>query len=164
MLSAAWHVYTLSDEEIRSIFNALNPTNPGDSRNQTILMMLLDTRLRITELINLKIRVIHINEDFLKVTGKARRSALCLSVIMLKELYKGIFSGIGLHQLMFARLTKGTTVQRLHAHLCRHTFATRFLINGGDVFTPQQILGHSTLEMVRHYVNLASKVFAIRPS
>ena len=55
---------------------------------------------------------------------------------------------------MFARLAEKSGVHRLHAHLCRHTFATRYLINGDDVFTPQQILGHSTLEMVRHYVNL----------
>ncbi|MFC1892558.1 tyrosine-type recombinase/integrase [Chloroflexota bacterium] len=53
-------------------------------------------------------------------------------------------------------------VTRLHAHLCRHTFATRFLINGGDVFTLQQILGHSTLEMVRHYVNLAANHIAMQ--
>ncbi|MFC1983113.1 tyrosine-type recombinase/integrase [Chloroflexota bacterium] len=53
-------------------------------------------------------------------------------------------------------------VNRLHAHLCRHTFATRFLINGGDVFSLQQILGHSTLEMVRHYVNLASNHIVIQ--
>jgi site-specific recombinase XerD len=59
-------------------------------------------------------------------------------------------------KLMFARLGQRSGVQRLHAHLCRHTFATRFLVNGGDVFTLQQILGHSTLEMVRNYVNLAS--------
>ncbi|MEE8598609.1 MAG: tyrosine-type recombinase/integrase [Dehalococcoidales bacterium] len=44
----------------------------------------------------------------------------------------------------------------------RQTFATRFLINGGDVFSLQQILGHSTLEMVRHYVNLASSHVAIQ--
>jgi site-specific recombinase XerD len=59
-------------------------------------------------------------------------------------------------KLMFSRLGQRSGVQRLHAHLCRHTFATRFLGNGGDVFTLQQILGHSTLDMVRHYVNLAS--------
>ncbi len=88
----------LSDEEIRSIFNALNPT-PGDSRNQAIFMMLLDTRLRIAELINLKIRVIHMNEDFLKVTGKGKKERI-VPIGNNKELYKDIFSGIGLHQLM----------------------------------------------------------------
>jgi len=65
-------------------------------------------------------------------------------------------------KLMFTRLAKRSGVCRLHAHLCRHTFATRFLINGGDVFSLQQILGHSTLEMVRHYVNLASSHIAIQ--
>ena len=65
-------------------------------------------------------------------------------------------------KLMFTRLAKRSGVYRLDAHLCRHTFATRFLINGGDVFSLQQILGHSTLEMVRHYVNLASSHIAIQ--
>jgi len=87
------------DEEIRSIFNALNPTNPGDSRNQIIFMMLLDTRLRITELINLKIRVIHMNEGFLKVTGKGKKERI-VPIGNNKELCKDILSGIGLYQLM----------------------------------------------------------------
>jgi integrase/recombinase XerD len=39
-------------------------------------MMLLDTRLRIAELINLKIRVIHMNEGFLKVTGKDKKERI----------------------------------------------------------------------------------------
>ena len=65
-------------------------------------------------------------------------------------------------KLMFARLARRSGVFRLHAHLCRHTFATRFLINGGDVFTLQQILGHSTLAMVGRYVNLASSHIAIQ--
>ena len=59
-------------------------------------------------------------------------------------------------KLMFTRLAKRSRVCRLHAHLCRHTFATRFLINGGDVFTLQQILGHSTLDMVNHYLHFTS--------
>ena len=45
----------------------------------------------------------------------------------------------------------------LHPHLRRHTFATNYLIyKCGDVFRLQQILGHTSLEMVRRYVHYAS--------
>ena len=47
-------------------------------------------------------------------------------------------------------------MERLHAHLLRHTFTVNYLVNGGDVFSLQQILGHTTLDMVRRYINLTS--------
>jgi integrase/recombinase XerC/integrase/recombinase XerD len=59
-------------------------------------------------------------------------------------------------RLMMTRLAARSGVERLHAHLLRHTFAVNYLVNGGDLFTLQQILGHTTLEMVRRYVNLAN--------
>jgi integrase/recombinase XerC/integrase/recombinase XerD len=58
--------------------------------------------------------------------------------------------------LIFSRLARKSGIRRFHAHLCRHTFATNYLLNGGDVFSLQQILGHTSLEMVRRYVTLAS--------
>lgn len=54
------------------------------------------------------------------------------------------------------RLARRTNLPRLHPHLLRHTFAVRYLMNGGDVFTLQKILGHTSLEMTRKYVTLAS--------
>ena len=43
-------------------------------------------------------------------------------------------------------------VQKTSIHLFRHTFARKYLIDcGGDAFTLQKILGHSTLDMTKHY-------------
>jgi site-specific recombinase XerD len=148
-------------------------------------MLMLDTGLRMGELINLKMDDIYMNEGLLKVMGKGKKERIVpmgsnaqrvlqryLFRYRLKPLHPGIdnafLSVVGKPltdnsvKLIFSRLAKRSGVTRLHAHLCRHTFATRFLINGGDVFTLQQILGHSTLEIVRHYVNLASNYVAIQ--
>lgn len=44
--------------------------------------------------------------------------------------------------------------RRIYPHLLRHTFATTFLENGGNIYALQQILGHTTLDMVKNYVHL----------
>jgi integrase/recombinase XerD len=43
-------------------------------------------------------------------------------------------------------------VERTGVHLFRHTFAKNWIMNGGDIFRLQKILGHSTLDMVKNYV------------
>ena len=177
-------VSTLSDEEIRAILNTFS-ISPSDARNQTLFMILLDTGLRIGELVNLKMDDVHMDEGYLKVLGKGKKERIVpignnAQRALQRYLFRfrpkptnpvtdNVFLSISSKaltensmKLMFARLSKRSGVCRLHAHLCRHTFATRFLINGGDVFTLQQILGHSTLTMVSHYVNLASSHIAIQ--
>ena len=177
-------VSTLSDEEIRAILNTFT-ISPSDTRNQTLFMILLDTGLRIGELINLKMGDVHLDEGYLKVLGKGKKERIVpignnAQRALQRYLFRfrpkptnpvtdNVFLSVSSKaltensmKLMFTRLSKRSGVYRLHAHLCRHTFATRFLINGGDVFSLQQILGHSTLEMVRHYVNLASSHIAIQ--
>jgi site-specific recombinase XerD len=142
-------------------------------------MMLLDTGLRIGEIARLKTDDLHLDKGIIKVLGKGKKerfvpigsnSQKVLQRYLLRYRPRQNDSqndhvflstdGSPLTEnslkLMFARLAHRSGVKRSHAHLCRHTFATKFLINGGDVFSLQQILGHSTLEMVSHYVNLAS--------
>ncbi len=177
-------VSTLSDEEIGTILNTFS-ISPSDARNQTLFMILLDTGLRIGELVSLKMDDVHMDEGYLKVMGKGKKERIVpignnAQRALQRYLFRfrpkpnnpvtdNVFLSISSQpltensmKLMFTRLAKRSGVHRLHAHLCRHTFATRFLINGGDVFSLQQILGHSTLEMVRNYVNLASSHIAIQ--
>ena len=59
-------------------------------------------------------------------------------------------------KLLFSRLANKSGVQRLHAHLCRHTFATDYLYNGGDIHSLKEILGHTTLDMVNEYLHFTS--------
>ena len=178
-------VSTLSDDEIRAILAVFTPMHSSNARNQTLFMLMIDTGLRMGELINLKMDDVHMNGGLLKVIGKGKKERIVpMGSNAQRSLQRYLFryrpkpfnssidnvflSVMGKQltdnsvKLIFSRLAKRSGVARLHAHLCRHTFATRFLINGGDVFTLQQILGHSTLEMVRHYVNLASTHVAIQ--
>lgn len=62
-------------------------------------------------------------------------------------------------QLMVKRCGRKAAITgvRVSPHTLRHTFATQYIKNGGDAFSLQMILGHTTLEMVRNYVNLASR-------
>lgn len=47
-------------------------------------------------------------------------------------------------------------VNKTSLHLYRHTFAKKWILKGGDIFRLQKILGHSSLEMVKQYVNMFS--------
>ena len=46
---------------------------------------------------------------------------------------------------------------RLHPHKFRHTFATHYIINGGDPFSLKDLLGHTNIETTNIYVDLTKK-------
>jgi site-specific recombinase XerD len=173
------YVKILTDEEIRRLFSYLDLNQPVSARNGAILIVLLDTGLRLAEIAGLRMEDTQIEQGYLKVLGKGVRErmvplgALAQRLLLrylhrfrpetaLPEETNFFLAADGKPvtpnsiRLMLKRLGKMAGVPRLHAHLCRHTFATNYLVNGGNLFTLQQILGHSSLEMVRRYVNLAS--------
>jgi len=172
-------VQILTEEEIRRIMSCFNPMTTIGARNMAIIMIFLDTGIRCSELISLKLSDVHIQEGYIKVFGKGGRERIVpIGGGVQKAIQRYVFhfrpeqidpdieevflnlDGSPLTRnaikMLFSRLAKKLGIKRLHAHLFRHTFATSYLINGGDVFSLQQILGHSTLEMVRNYVSMAS--------
>ncbi|RAQ95953.1 tyrosine-type recombinase/integrase [Thermogemmatispora tikiterensis] len=61
-------------------------------------------------------------------------------------------------EMLFKRLKKrsGITGKRVSPHILRHTFAVNYLMNGGDIFSLQQILGHEDIATVRHYMHMTN--------
>ena len=60
-------------------------------------------------------------------------------------------------RLSISKYNKERGVERTSIHAFRHTFALDVIRRTGDVFRLQKLLGHSTLEMTKHYVNLLSE-------
>lgn len=172
-------VDVLTEEEVARILSCLDVDTASGSRDMAMAITFLDSGLRLSELVGIRLVDAHFDLGYLKVVGKgAKERIVPIGHVAQKALQRYVFhfrpeplyedqdylflslegkqmSGNAV-QLIFSRLARRSGVKRLHVHLCRHTFATNYLINGGDVFSLQQILGHTSLEMVRRYVTLAS--------
>jgi site-specific recombinase XerD len=167
----------LTDAEIEKLIGVRNPLTAIGCRDIAILITLLGTGLRESELSNLRFGDTNLDTGYLKVMGKgAKERVVPTGALVQKILWRYVFHfrpepQNDLNDFLFLTLDgkkmqpdairqllkrwgKKAGVPRLHAHLCRHTYATKFLThNCGDVFRLQQILGHTTLEMVRRYVH-----------
>jgi site-specific recombinase XerD len=147
-------------------------------RNRAMLMILIDCGIRASELIGLDID--DWDNGILKVFGKGSKERLVpISEPTEKVIYKylstreisvdgleggnAMFVGFayphdrleysGLLSIM-QRLGEYSGVRDVHCHRFRHTFAINYLRNGGDIYPLQKILGHTTLDMVKTYLDI----------
>jgi site-specific recombinase XerD len=142
-------------------------------RNRAILYLLLDTGMRASELCGLKIQDINQVTLHITVFGKGKKerrvpiSQATLEAINKYLTYRTrksewVFVTIGNRPLdrirlgdILERIGKRAGISRVHPHRFRHTFAIQFLRNGGNIYSLQRILGHTTLDMVKRYLAIA---------
>ena len=152
-----------------------NRKTPSGIRLKATIFLFLDTGLRVQEYCDLKIRDVDLRNKSVKVFGKGRkermlpispRSAQAIWSYLATRPDAGLLepafaSVTGTKQTrdnvlhVFYSLADRAGVQNVHPHRFRHTFAINYLRNGGDIYTLQQILGHSSLDMVRRYLMIA---------
>lgn len=169
----------LTPQEIKKIVSSINRNSYSGERNHTVLVTLLDCGLRASEAAGITLDNLNLKDGYIKIMGKGDKERIVpIGKFVQMELlhyiekvrpqpygrdYDKLFLSRGgkpitvnTVKLVFSRLAKSSGVNRLHAHLCRHTFAINYLLNGGDIFSLREILGHTTLEMVNDYLHFTS--------
>lgn len=166
----------LSEPEIRKVLEYYPETCESNVRNKLIMCFMLDSGLRISDVVNLNLDSIDLDRNIIMIKmGKGAKDrvvpiGLFTKRVLIQYMYKYRRLVFGDHLLLradgeritinaigkvFSRCKRGTKISRMHPHLLRHTFATRFLMNGGGEFGLQMILGHTSLKMVHHYSHMA---------
>jgi integrase/recombinase XerD len=159
---------TLTPEQVEQLLAVCDTSTRAGFRNYVMLLLLLDTGMRVSEMCGLCLSDIH--PRYVKVHGKGQKEReIGLHPDMSKLLWKYInkhrvlfgvqddhlfvgekgpltVSGV---ETIFDNLEKqaGIASVRVTPHVMRHTFSKRYLKNGGDLFKLSRELGHSSVQI-----------------
>ncbi len=165
-------IQPFSQEDIRRMLVVMSEDGFRGYRNRAIILTFLDTGLRLSELAAIQVTDIDFDNGIIKAMGKGRKErfvrvgketqkAMLRYLLMRKDKLPWLWvsdkgepikaRGI---QSLIKRLGKraGITDARCSPHTFRHTFAITCLRNGIGEFNLQCLLGHTTLQMTRKYV------------
>ena len=160
--------YTIvADTTRRKPFRMRRPTAKRDT---AIIMVLLDTGVRLGELLRLRIADVNTEAGEIVVAphGSGRKTK-ARTIPIGQDTQRAIWRYLATRKdyekeddLFPSEVVVTGIIRRLgerlgfhcHPHRFRHTFATLFLTNGGDIYSLKRILGHSSLKMVEHYLHL----------
>lgn len=174
----------LSLDQVRLLLAQPDKETFKGIRTWTLMVLILDTGLRVTEALHVRRDQIDFQANVLRVMGKGSKERDVPFGTTTKQVLWQYVARVGtlpnqdlFFVNQFARALEPNWVQkqmreygraagiqgvRVSPHTLRHTFATQYVLNGGDAFSLQKILGHSTLDMVRIYVDLANRDVALQ--
>lgn len=168
--------------EIMKLITVASGKRFVDVRNLALVLIFLDTGLRLGEMANLKLKDFNVENGLFKVMGKGAKERL---VRLGKKAQKALFKYLLLREddydciwisenrkpltkygieIAIQDLCKRAGINRPHRgpHTFRHTFGTVSLRNKADIREVQTLLGHSTLKTTLLYVSTVGSEDAIK--
>ena len=169
----------LTEKEISLIINAIQESSQFYQRDKAIIELLYSSGIRVTELCNLEMSNLFIDEDLIRVMGKGNKERLLPLGIRSKKYIDDyikhsrnshikksgssfVFVSRNGNQLTRAMiniiLNKWTQASGLkksvYPHKLRHSFATHLLEGGADLRFVQALLGHSDISTTQIYTHI----------
>ena len=170
----------LSLQEIDDIEAAINQSKPEGVRDLAIIEVLFSCGLRISELVNLKISELYLEEGYLRVHGKGRKERLVpighTAIQRLREWFvvrQNHPAKPGEEDYVFISLRRGKHLSRISLfvyikeyaaragirknispHTFRHSFATQLLEGGANLRAIQAMLGHEDISTTEIYMHI----------
>ena len=172
----------LTIEEVDNLLN-IQLSNAYDFRNKAMLELMYSSGLRVSELVELKIKDIDLDNGYVKCFGKGSKERIVpigeLAVDYLKKyiyeyrdsMKKGYYTeNVFLNNhgkkisrqgffLIIKEIAKEKKIEKnITPHMLRHSFATHLLNNGADLRTIQEMLGHSSITTTQIYTNVSTDI------
>ena len=170
----------LSITDIENMINFYNHETYLDSRNRTVIDVLYSTGCRVSELCDINISDIDLDEKYLKLKGKGSKQRI---VPIGSMLYKNLMQYLNVRETFLQnrgeplflsksknkldrtavfRIIKKTAMNislqtDVHPHTLRHSAATHMLEGGCDLRTVQEFLGHSSVSTTQIYTKVTKE-------
>ena len=171
----------ISVEEVEDLLNAPDLSKDEGFRDRTMLELMYCSGLRVSELLNLKLKQINLEKQIIDVVGKGNKQrkvplgeyALDFVKQYIEEhrihnpgkkssyLFLNRYGNPLSRQYFFLQIKKyakeAGIEEDISPHTLRHCFATHMLENGAELRALQEMLGHTNLSTTQIYTNISSK-------
>ena len=170
---------TLSLEPVTRLLESIAADRPLGLRDRAMLELLYASGLRVSELVGARLENLNLEEGFIRVTGKGRKTRVvpvggkareALDEYLSRERPRLVTKKTGNHvfigqhgqhlttvrvwQIVKARAQAAGLDSTVYPHLLRHSFATHLLGNGADLRVIQELLGHADIATTQIYTHV----------
>ena len=168
----------LNYNEMIEIFDVIDTSTLLGLRNRLIMELLYATGIRVSELVNIEINLIDLDNKSITVTGKGDKTRIVFFNDVTKKYLKKYLDESrtvrktnylimnhngrqittrGIRLILNNVIRETSIIKHIHPHTLRHTFATHLLNNGCDLLTVQELLGHSSISTTGIYTHVTKE-------